>query len=310
MADDLASKIFGAVGSFSGLFESGLNYISQIQNLDYQKQLQKQIFEREDNAVSRRAADLQKAGLSKTLAAGDGASSGAVVSTRAPELNLLDRVSTGLGYAQQVANIEKTNADTANAYIQGRVMEDNLVTAEFERAYLQVKTSMEAGLVDMLPITKLQKEASLELTRKQILQADELIKSSELGRQVKTYEFHNLLPNEAIQSSLQIGLLRKQGAKLDADIAYQNLQKELLTYNITSAIWQSKINELDYGYQERTGLKPGTGGTVGSVSGSLFDYLSRTPFVKGLKESTDKLLSFLPWKNSGSGFSRSFDDAK
>ncbi len=302
--------ILGIIGTLGGIATAGVNYANQQENLEYQKKLQQQVFQREDTSVARRAQDLQNVGLSKTLAAGEGASSGAVISTKPSELNVLDKVATGLGYAQQVANIEKTNADTANAYIQGRVMEDNLVTAEYERAYLQVKTSMEAGLVDMLPITKMQKEASLELTRKQILQADELIRSSELGRLVKTYEYHNILPNEAIQSALQIGLLRKQGAKLDADIAYQNLQKELLTYNITSAMWQSRINELDYGYQERTGLKPGTGGTVGSVSGSLFDYLSRTPFVNGLKESADKLLSFLPWKSSGSGASRPIHEVK
>ncbi len=302
--------ILGIIGTLGGIATAGVNYANQQEQFEYQKKLQKEVFEREDSSVARRAADLQNVGLSKTLAAGDGASSGSVVSTKAPQLDVIDRVATGLGYAQQVANIEKTNADTANAYIQGRVMEDNLVTAEYERAYLQVKTSMEAGLVDMLPITKQQKQASLDLTRMQISQIKELITSSELGRQIKTYEYHNILPNEAVQSALQIGILRKQGAKLDADIAFQNLQKELLTYNITSAMWQSKINELDYGYQERTGLKPGSGGTVGSVSGSLFDYLSRTSFVQNLKESTDKLLSFLPWKNSGSGASRSIHEVK
>lgn len=288
--------ILGIIGTLGGIASAGVNYANQQENLEYQKKLQQQVFEREDTSVSRRAQDLQNAGLSKTLAAGEGASSGAVISTKAPELNVMDRVATGLGYAQQVANIEKTNADTANAYIQGRVMEDNLVTAEYERAYLQVKTSMEAGLVDMLPITKQQKQASLDLTRMQISQIKELITASELGRQIKTYEYHNILPNEAVQSALQIGILRKQGAKLDADIAFQNLQKELLTYNITSAMWQSKINELDYGYQNTTGLKPGTGGTVGSVSGSLIDSFRRSGFGSSLKETTDKLLSFLPWK--------------
>lgn len=288
--------ILGIIGTLGGIATAGVNYANQQENLEYQKKLQQQVFEREDTSVARRAQDLQNVGLSKTLAAGEGASSGAVISTKAPELNVMDRVATGLGYAQQVANIEKTNADTANAYIQGRVMEDNLVTAEYERAYLQVKTSMEAGLVDMLPITKQQKQASLDLTRMQISQIKELITSYELGRQIKTYEYHNILPNEAVQSALQIGILRKQGAKLDADIAFQNLQKELLTYNITSAMWQSKINALDFGYQNTTGLKPGTGGTVGSVSGSLLDSFGRSGFGSSLKKTTDKLLSFLPWK--------------
>ena len=63
----------GIIGALGGITEAGLNYQSQVANLDYQKNLQKQIFAREDNAVSRRAADLKNAGLSKTLAAGDAA---------------------------------------------------------------------------------------------------------------------------------------------------------------------------------------------------------------------------------------------
>ena len=41
---------------------------SYLNNFEYQKNLQQQIFGREDSAVQRRVADLQKAGLSKTLA--------------------------------------------------------------------------------------------------------------------------------------------------------------------------------------------------------------------------------------------------
>lgn len=295
--------ILGIIGTLGGLASAGVNYSNQQENLEYQKKLQQQVFEREDTSVSRRAQDLQNVGLSKTLAAGDGASSGAVISTKAPELNVMDRVATGLGYAQQVANIEKTNADTSNALVQGKVMEDSLLTSQLERDYTSVKIALEQGSLDLLPLTRHQKEASIALTNQQLRQIDEVIKSSELGRQIKTYEYHNILPNEALQSALKVGLLRKQGAKIDADIAYQNLQKELLTYNITSAMWQSKINELDYGYQNTTGLKPGTGGTVGSVSGSLIDSFGRSSFGSGLKAATDKLLSFLPWKGGSSSSS-------
>lgn len=288
--------ILGIIGTLGGIATAGVNYANQKENFEYQKKLQQQVFEREDTSVERRVADLQKVGLSKTLAAGDGASSGAVVSTKAPELNVMDRVATGLGYAQQLANIEKTNADTSNALVQGKVMEDSLLTSQLERDYMNVKIALEQGSVDMLPLTRHQKEASIALTNQQLRQIDEVIKASELGRQIKTYEFHNILPNEALQSALQVGFLRKQGAKLDADIAYQNLQKELLTYNITSAMWQSKINELDYSYQNANGLKPGTGGVLGSISGSLFDSFVRSDSGKSLKKTTDKLLSFLPWK--------------
>ncbi len=292
--------ILGIIGTLGGIATAGVNFSNQQENLEYQKKLQQQVFEREDTSVARRAQDLQTVGLSKTLAAGEGASAGSVVSTKVPQLDVIDRVATGLGYAQQIANIEKTNADTSNALIQGKVMEDSLLTSQLDRDYMNVKIALEQGSVDMLPLTRQQKESSIALTNQQLRQIDEVIKSSELGRQIKTYEYHNILPNEALQAALQVGLLRKQGAKLDADIAYQNLQKELLTYNIISAMWQSKINELDYGYQNTTGLKPGTGGSVGSVSGSLIDSFSRSGFGSSLKKISDKLLSFLPWKGGSS----------
>lgn len=61
------------------------NYDLQVANLDYQKDLQQQVFAREDNAVTRRAQDLENAGLSKTLAAGSSAGAGSVISTSAPQ---------------------------------------------------------------------------------------------------------------------------------------------------------------------------------------------------------------------------------
>ena len=57
------------------------NAYQQLKEFEYAKDIQSQIFEREDNAVQRRMADLEKAGLSKTLAAGSGAGAGSVVST-------------------------------------------------------------------------------------------------------------------------------------------------------------------------------------------------------------------------------------
>lgn len=63
------------------------NLAMQQSNLAYQKELQNTIFAREDNAIQRRARDLEAAGLSKTLAAGNAASAGQVVGTQAPHMD-------------------------------------------------------------------------------------------------------------------------------------------------------------------------------------------------------------------------------
>lgn len=65
------------------------NYELQQENLAYQKDLQRQIFGREDNSVWRRTQDLIRAGLSPTLAAGQGAGAGTAISTTAPQLQNL-----------------------------------------------------------------------------------------------------------------------------------------------------------------------------------------------------------------------------
>lgn len=53
--------------------------------LNYQQDLQQDIFNREDTAVQRRAEDLEAAGLHPSMAAGQSARAGAVVPTTAPQ---------------------------------------------------------------------------------------------------------------------------------------------------------------------------------------------------------------------------------
>lgn len=109
----VGSTLAGTVDSF---LTNRQNLDLQKQNLAYQKDLQKEIFAREDNAVQRRVADLKSAGLSPTLAAGSSAGAGSVVSTSAPQkrnnleaLTALASVKTLLAQQQRA----QTEADIA-----------------------------------------------------------------------------------------------------------------------------------------------------------------------------------------------------
>lgn len=124
------------------------NAYMQNQQFDYARALQKTIFEREDNAISRQVADLERNGLNKQLIAGGGAGAGAVVSTSAPSVDYQHRpyqpsIEFGNGLLQlgdfllraklqqeQIANIR---ADTNNKNIAGAYSTLKMETEKLEQ---------------------------------------------------------------------------------------------------------------------------------------------------------------------------------
>ncbi len=144
-------------GTVDSIITNRNNFDLQKENLAYQKDLQKQIFAREDNAVQRRVADLVSAGLSPTLAAGSSAGAGSVVSTSAPQKksnleSYLALASVGTALAQQQK--AQTDADIARQQLIQDKMDTNyyktrgISPVESRFGYQQLLTNLFNGFLN------------------------------------------------------------------------------------------------------------------------------------------------------------------
>lgn len=145
-----AKGLFGKFGDWYGEL-TGQNEEMKIaqQNLEYQqeklewdKATQERIFAREDNAIQRRVNDLKAAGLSPVLAAGQGASAGAVVSTKAPQQEITKRPNL-IEAAQITSGLLKMKEDIATTIEQRKLLQAQ-----------QQKTSVDTALSAVTAATK------------------------------------------------------------------------------------------------------------------------------------------------------------
>lgn len=108
------------------------NLAYQQQNLDYQRALQQQIFQREDTAVQRRKSDLLAAGMNPYLSATQpGAGAGSVVSTSAPQNTFQSTLS------RDMASVSRGIAETPGQVLDAisaiqKVKQDSLYTKYME----------------------------------------------------------------------------------------------------------------------------------------------------------------------------------
>lgn len=122
----------------SKLGSSVVNFISQQKNLNYQKQLQQKLFDREDTSYQRTVADMRNAGLNP-LSMSSTNGSGATVSTTAPVSDLSDFNLSAI--ADNKLNRENLKAQTEFAKTQNdaKKLETENIKAQAQLLAEQIK---------------------------------------------------------------------------------------------------------------------------------------------------------------------------
>lgn len=110
------------------------NLEAQQEQQEYQRQLQQQMFDREDNSVARRIADLRANGLSPVLGAGQGASAGPVVSSQAPQREDTSGMIPAL--LMFMMNMMKMDTDVSKTVVQ-----KDLIEAQTQKTYADTDNS-------------------------------------------------------------------------------------------------------------------------------------------------------------------------
>ena len=238
--------VIGGLGLGLGGVEGYFNYKARKEQMEYLKQLQKQLFAREDNAVQRRVADFKAAGLSKTLAAGSAAGAGSVVDVSAPQSDTLSRMISGLSIARTKAEIDNLNSQTANNITRNEVYDAQAQKYLSDVAYNDARIILAGGQYEFLGYQQRQIDAWIN---KAVAETD----------------------NELLKQ----GLTRAQINKLNIE---NTTYADMLTSKLAGIVLDNQRKEMENNYTALFGTKMTTPTTVGKFFDS--GKWSQTRFAK------------------------------
>jgi len=171
----------GLLPGITGAVEVGGGLLGSIFGARAQNKLQKKQWAREDNAVQRRARDLEKAGLSKTLAAGGAAQAGPAIHASSG-IDQLTGIPSKLGQAgRNYVGMQQNMQQTAQTKAQTRIVEAEASLKESEAAIMKKKAMNEVYTIN--------KEGGLEQSYQE---SDWTLQEQELRAKAASGELANM----------------------------------------------------------------------------------------------------------------------